>query len=132
EYFHTEIGADGAAERDALDGRHVNGAQIGATECAARAVAERPLRLEEERGWTDPLIRTAEDGARRRAARGKIGTIEPGVGRNRRRPLRARPVVLHEHRQRLPAPHRADAADLPHVYERACPASRRAARGPSP
>ena len=59
---------------------------------------------------------TALSGAiARRVAR----AILADAGAARRLPLRARAVGLHEHRQRLPAPHRRDARHLPAGDERA-------------
>ena len=108
-----------AAEADAPDRRDVHRAQVRAAERAARAVAERALRLQDERRRIEPLIGTAEHRALRGSPGRQVRPIEPGGRRDRRRPLRSRPVVLHEHRQRLAAAHRADGRDLPAVEQRA-------------
>ena len=76
-------------------------------------------RLQHERRRIEPLIGPAEHGTLGREAWREIGTISADVRRQRRRPLRARAVVLDEHRQRLTAAHRGDGRQLPAAQQRA-------------
>ncbi len=109
-----------AAHRPLLLNARSTVRRFGPDEVAAAGVAERALPAAARTPRDRTTDRACRSPPRRRRSRARSsGRSWPIAGAARRLPLRARPVGLHEHRQRLSAAHRPDAGHLPAGEQRA-------------